>query len=527
MSTQAATEGKGLKSAFPSGTMSSWFIKLVILGLIDALGILAVVKSFAASWWLGGIFLVIALIATNVTYFRRGGLAFKYLLPGLVFLIAFQLVPAVATFGASFTNYGTGHLISQEKARTQIIVQTARPAPEARSVTITPLESGGEVAMLITDPVTGEARLGTADGLEPAPEATFEGDKAVGLEGYTTLNLGSLTSDPALDEAWRELTVPVDLEAGTFLQAQGLTTANLLQSGITYDEENNALIRSATGEVFTADADLGSYTSESGEELTPGWPVFVGLDNYTQIITDPTIRENFIPILIWSFVFAFGTVAMQFAFGLLMAMVMSDRRMRGQRIYRLILILPYALPIFLTALVWKGMLNADFGIINQILGTRVDWLGDPNLAKLALLVVNLWIGYSYMFLVVTGALTSIPGDLKEAAFVDGASGFHAFRTIVLPLLLVSVSPLLIASFSFNFNNFTLVQLLTGGGPFPGSQIEGGQTDLLITYTFRLAFGTNIQLLGFASAIAMLIFLIVAGVSAFGFRLTKRLEEIKV
>ena len=125
MSKQAVAEGKELKSSFPSGTMSSWFIKLVILGLIDALGILAVVKSFAAQWWLGTIFLIIALLAANVTYFRRGGLAFKYLLPGLVFLIAFQLVPAVATFGASFTNYGTGHLLSQDQARTQIIVQTS------------------------------------------------------------------------------------------------------------------------------------------------------------------------------------------------------------------------------------------------------------------------------------------------------------------------------------------------------------------------------------------------------------------
>ena len=200
--------------------------------------------------------------------------------------------------------------------------------------------------------------------------------------------------------------------------------------------------------------------------------------------------------------------------------------MRGKGVYRLLLILPYALPIFMTALVWKGMLNTDFGLINQIIGQPVPWLNDAWLAKIALLVVNLWIGYSYMFLVVTGALTSVPGDLKEAAFVDGASGWRAFRTVVLPLLMVSVSPLLIASFSFNFNNFTLVELLTGGGPFPGSPIDGGQTDLLITYTYRLAFGTSTQLLGFASAISMLIFVIVAGVSAYGFRLTRKLEEIK-
>ena len=222
---------------------------------------------------------------------------------------------------------------------------------------------------------------------------------------------------------------------------------------------------------------------------------------------------------------------MQFGLGLILAITMQDKRMKGTGFYRIALVIPYALPIFMTALLWKGMMNTDFGIINQIIGTNVDWLGQTSssafwLPKLSVLIVNLWIGYAYMFLVTTGALTAIPTDLKEAAFVDGASGFTAFRTVILPLLMVSVSPLLIASFSFNFNNFTLITLLTDGGPFPGSPIDGGNTDLLITYTYRLAFGTSNQMLGFASAVSMLIFVIVAGISAYSFRLTKRLEEIK-
>ena len=193
----------------------------------------------------------------------------------------------------------------------------------------------------------------------------------------------------------------------------------------------------------------------------------VGLANYASLLTDPTIRDNFFPIMIWTFVFAFLTVLTTFALGLLLAIVMSDRRMKGQKYYRVLLILPYALPIFLTAILWKGMLNVDFGIINQILPGNTNWLGDPWLARFSLLFVNLWIAYPYFLLVCTGALTAIPGDLKEAAFVDGASGFHAFRTVVLPLLMISVAPLLIASFAFNFNNFTLIEYLTGGGPFPG------------------------------------------------------------
>ena len=96
--------------------------------------------------------------------------------------------------------------------------------------------------------------------------------------------------------------------------------------------------------------------------------------------------------------------------------------MRGQGIYRLLLIVPFGLPAILTALVWKGMLNTDFGLINQILGADIPWLTEPNLARFSVLMVNLWMGFPYFFLVCSGALTAIPDDLKEAAYVDGASG---------------------------------------------------------------------------------------------------------
>ncbi|MCB0916223.1 MAG: ABC transporter permease subunit [Actinobacteria bacterium] len=539
MSVQAPEKAKAPMVAQPSGKFSAWVVKLIILGVIDVLGIWAIAQSLAAEWWLAVVFFAVVLVLVNITYFRRGGLPFKYLLPGLIFLVAFQLYPAGYTFGASFTNYGTGHVLPQERVVGAIIAQSSRPVEGSPSYNVVPVEKGGDVFMLITDPDDPtKALLGSSEELVPAENAEFSGGKAVGLEGYTTLNLGSLASNPDLDQAWQELTVPFEPEDGIYLKPQSPTRASEARSTVVYDADADTFTNNETGQVFSPNGDVGLYTTEAfdndagearanqGEFLTPGWPVFVGVDNYTRILTDPGVRANFIPILLWSFAFAIGTVLMQFVFGLLIAIVMQDKRMKGQKIYRLILILPYALPIFMTALVWKGMLNTDFGIINQIIGSPVPWLTDGTLAKLSLLVVNLWIGYSYMLLVVTGALTAVPGDLKEAAFVDGASAFRAFRTVVLPLLMVSVSPLLIASFAFNFNNFTLVELLTGGGPFPGSPIEGGQTDLLITYTYRLAFGTSQQLLGFASAISMVIFIIVAGISAYGFRLTKKLEEIK-
>ncbi|MBM7331913.1 ABC transporter permease subunit, partial [Agrobacterium sp. S2] len=153
------------------------------------------------------------------------------------------------------------------------------------------------------------------------------------------------------------------------------------------------------------------------------------------------------------FAFAFGSVATTFLLGLFLAVVFNDVRLRGRKIYRTLLILPYAIPGFLGALLWAGMLNRKFGFINEVIlgGASIGWLTDPVLAKLAVLGVNLWLGFPYMFLICTGALQSLPGDVMEAAKIDGASPWRAFRSVTMPLLLVSTTPLLISSFAFNFN----------------------------------------------------------------------------
>ena len=132
-----------------------------------------------------------------------------------------------------------------------------------------------------------------------------------------------------------------------------------------------------------------------------------------------------------------------------------------------------------------------------------------------------------MFLITTGALQSIPKELTEAAKVDGATGIQSFWKITLPLLMVSISPLLIGAFAFNFNNFTLVFLLTGGGPpVVGSEVPLGWTDLLISFTYKLAIsGGRGNLFGFASSVTIIVFAIVLIISAISFRYTKRLERV--
>ncbi len=218
-----------------------------------------------------------------------------------------------------------------------------------------------------------------------------------------------------------------------------------------------------------------------------------------------------------------------FTLGLAMAILLNDPRVRGLKIYRTLMILPYAFPGFLSAMVWMGLMNQEFGFINEVIlgGANIPWLTDAWWGKLSILLVNLWLGYPYMFLVATGALQSIPDEVIEASRVDGASAWQTFWNIKLPLLMVPLAPLLISSFAFNFNNFNLIFMLTRGGPtFDGAGINAGHTDLLITMVYKVAFATGQgRDYGLASAFAIIIFIVVGLISYLGFRQTRTLEEI--
>lgn len=183
------------------------------------------------------------------------------------------------------------------------------------------------------------------------------------------------------------------------------------------------------------------------------------------------------------------------------------------------------MPSFAMLLIWRDIFNTDFGLLNRMLDLNVDWFGGTWSARVAVILVQLWLGYPYMFLVATGALQAIPKEVGEAAEMDGAGPWQRFRRVTLPLLLVALSPLLISSFAFNFNNFTAVYLTTEGAPFPADNSSAGGTDLLITYMFRLAFDAQGAQYGFAAAISVVIFTIVAIISAVTFRRTRAQEEV--
>jgi len=220
------------------------------------------------------------------------------------------------------------------------------------------------------------------------------------------------------------------------------------------------------------------------------------------------------------------TVMISFALGLFLAIALDKSGMRLQRLYRSSLVIPYAMPAFLSLLVWGGLLNDDFGVVNNLLHVDIPWLFNANWAKVSVVLVSIWLTFPYFFLVSLGALQSIPAELTEAAKVDGGGPWQLFRRVTLPLLLVAVAPLMIASFAFNFNNFNNIYLLTQGGPGTGDDVAGA-TDILISYTYKIAFAAGKgQDYGLASAISLVIFFIVASISAAAFWRTKSLENVR-
>jgi ABC-type sugar transport system permease subunit len=199
-------------------------------------------------------------------------------------------------------------------------------------------------------------------------------------------------------------------------------------------------------------------------------------------------------------------------------------------VLRSMILIPYAVPGFISVLIWRGLLSEQLGLVNTVLRDvgldGINWFSDPTWARIGVLMIQLWLGFPYMALICTGALQSIPGEIYEAAEVDGASAWQRFWNLTLPLLLVAVGPLLIASFAYNFNNFTVLYLYNEGGPpMAGTTTPAGYTDILITYTYRLAFASGRGVdMGYATAITIVIFVIVAAITLFNFRFTRAWEE---
>ncbi len=506
-------------------------IKIFALGVISAISLFAIMALIASRDYVPAGIVFLVTVVLNWLYLRRGGLPAKYLAPGLIFMAIFQVYVVGYSGFIAFTNYGTQHNSDKPDALNAMLLNSQTRIDDAPIYNLQIVEDGfGKLNFLVTLKQEGgtEYLIGNSDSpLSPIGGVVLDSSGiAVEAPGFTSLKFAEAVARQG--EILKMKVYLTDEIDSYFLMTPDTSQAIVYGPRLDYDEINDTVTRVSDGKIFS-DRGQGLYTAEDGESLTPGWRVNIGLANFERAVTNQGIREPLIRITIWTFAFALLSVLTTFVLGLALALLFNDARLRGQKWYRVAMILPYAFPGFLSAFVWRALYNKDYGFINQVLlgGADVPWLTDEWLAKIAILSVNLWLGFPYMFLITTGALQAIPEELTESAKIDGATPWQQLKLIKLPLLLVSVAPLLITSFAFNFNNFTLIYLMTGGGPKDfNADINVGHTDILISMVYKIAFSTGEgRDFGLASAFSILIFFIVGTISYIGFRRTKTLEDM--
>lgn len=464
-------------------------------------------------------FALLGLVVTGIAsylFINRRMYAQRYIFPSVAGMLVFVIFPLLYTVGIGFTNYSGTNLLSQAQVEQYHLSQTylagerfrfsLHPSPEGERLRI----DKGELGVFVSPPLTGEPDAAAPLLLQPAESVEGLGD---------ALALREVIQRRKALEQW-----VMQVPDGSLLRLYGLREVAAVQPVYRQDAPG-VLVDTRSGARLTADMERGFYVDETGKAVPPGFTVFTGFANFSRVLTEPSIREPFMQIFAWTFAFAGLTVVFTLAVGLVLASLLQWELVRGKAFYRLMLILPYAVPAFISILVFRGLFNQNFGEINLLLdslfGMRPDWFSDPALARTMILIVNTWLGYPYMLLLCMGLLQAIPRDQYEASAIDGASPLDNLLRITLPQLIKPLMPLLIASFAFNFNNFVLITLLTRGGPdIIGATTPAGTTDLLVSYTYRIAFQDSGQDFALAAAIATMIFLLVGAMALLNLKLSK-------
>lgn len=526
MNATSSTLGQGSYTTLPpsfterAGKLLYWPAALLLM--LGALYLVFAVYTAGQAAWASG--LLVLFTAGFYVYLSRGGFAWRYLFPGVAGMLVFIAFPLVYTAQIGFTNYSSTHLLSESRVREYLLEQ--RDAVEDQVLGYTLHANADEFRLVLR--AEGEATPRWV-----SPPLALRSGKALRVD-LTPPDPTTAPIDPALPlpelvkhrEALSKLVLV--LPDQTTLHYLGLREFGPVKPQWT-GHADGKLTRMADGVVFTPNRDTGFFQSDAGETLQPGFKAFIGVGNYTRMLFDAEFRGPFLSIFTWTVVFSALTVAFATAIGMLFAVMLNWEGMRFRTTYRTLLFLPYAVPGFISILVFKGLFNQNFGEINAILdalfGVKPAWFADPFLAKTMLLIVNVWLGYPYIMILCSGLLKAIPADLYEASALAGASPATNFFKITAPLIIKPLAPLLVSAFAFNFNNFVLIALLTDGRPdFLSTKLPAGQTDILVSYTYRIAFRDSGSDFGLAAAISTLIFFLVAALSLINLRLSAKAQK---
>lgn len=254
---------------------------------------------------------------------------------------------------------------------------------------------------------------------------------------------------------------------------------------------------------------------------------FVGFSNYLEVFSG-SIRKVFFPVLGWTICFAVISTFGSYVMGLILAILLNNPHMKESKIYRALLIVPWALPATIAILAWQGLLNEQYGGINNMLHAigiafNVPWLTNPFWARTGIIIVNIWLGFPYMMNVCLGGLQSVSADYYEAAKIDGASRFQCFKSITLPMVTRLSVPLVISTFAANFNNFGNIYMITQGGPARIDNQFAGYTDILASTTYKMTTWSNRYDL--SATFSVLVFIIVGTLTLVNMHMSGSFKEV--
>ena len=469
------------------------------------------------SLWVAGQPLVaVSLLALSGSaiciYGTATSVAWKYLFPGVAGMLVFVAFPLLYTVQIGFTNYSSSNLLEEGRARAYLLDQSVADEAHGRPYTMHAEGSALRLKLMPEEGSGGDVLVSPP--LNPsgtAPSAPVPMQPLGGLTLGEPLALRELIPQRGLLQPMQLL-----LPDGKLIRYAGLREFGPVEP-LWKAQADGSVVQLSTGQRFTPNRETGFFENTSGEvieRLQPGFKVSIGLANYARMLLDADFRGPFVSIFVWTVMFAGLTVLLSTALGMTLAVLLEWQALKYRALYRTLLFLPYAVPGFISILVFKGLFNQNFGEINGILnalfGIRPAWFADPTLAKTMILIVNTWLGYPYIMILCTGLIKAIPADLYEASAIAGAKPLTNFFKITVPLIARPLTPLLIGSFAFNFNNFVLISLLTDGRPdFLNTKLPAGTTDILVSYTYRIAFTDSGQNFGLAAAISTLIFMLVA------------------
>jgi ABC-type sugar transport system permease subunit len=473
-------------------------------------------RFFRDGFYFLGLFVGAAVCFLTLVSLRKSLTAWRWLGAGLVMALLFTVYPIFYTFYLSFTNMSGGHLLTKAQAVRQLSQEMYSPE-DNKPWNWTAYRKGNDFLLLLDQ---GEGFFTVTPG--ELPEALDSSVVPEKINGYVQMNKA---------ETLQNLKTLGDLEFGRppqIIKVLSMQEVAVQLPTYTYNSKEDTFTDNRSGEIYHAVR--GTFTSSSGKVLIPGFMVSIGFDNYIRFLGNSGYLKPVFGIFIWNICFSLFSVLISFGLGLLIALLFDD--MKYRRIIRALLIIPYPVPVLVSIMVWRALLNENMGLvtltISNIFGFSPRFFTDVGWTRFALILINVYLTYPYFYVLTSGAIKSISKELFEAAAIDGAGAFTVVRKIVLPMLMRILAPLVIASFCFNFNNFTIIWGFNAGLPaMADTAVPMGYTDLLISFIYRLGFSSsNAADYGFSAAITVILFVVVAIMVFFQILNTKAIKESK-